>query len=355
MTARVPLVLRHIDGTILDLDGRELFLGLERFKALVKDSQRCFLCGAHEDSKPFNDEHVIPDWVQRSYGLRNKEIRLSNGTTFRYPMYKIRCCVECNSFLGRTFETPISNALARGSDAFSEWYSKELFRVFLWLNLIFLKIHLKDNQLRLERHQDAPDDRIGDLYDWAELHHCHAMLRATRLGFGIDIETTLGSVFCLHLGEWAKKQPYDYNDHLPTHTVMIRLGEIAFVCALNDSCGVFQGLMPKIEKLPPDLNPLQFLEVLTEFQFVSAHLKFRPKYMTKVDPATGEVTILGEVPKMFDLDELDFSVRGDLMIRNLYGSFGEFSLKGLTVEETKAKLATGDVTFLAPADHGDMH
>jgi hypothetical protein len=342
----VQVILRHKDGTILDLNGRELFLGLERFKALVKDVKRCFVCGARANEKPFNDEHIIPDWVQRSYGLRAKAIRLSNGTDFPYPKYKIRCCQECNSFLGATFEGPISSALARGPDHFFDWYQSEAFRVFLWLNLIYLKTHLKDNQLRLERDQRAPDTRLGDLYDWTELHHCHAMIRAARFGFEIDTEKILGSVFLFQLGDWARERPYDYNDHLPTHTLMIRLGEIAFICALNDSCGVFQGLMPKIERLPPNLNPLQFLEILTEFQFVNAHLKYRPSYKTEVDPRSGRVTITADIPEQFDLEELDFSLRGEFMMRNFYGSLGKFELKGLTEEETKAQILSGDVSFL---------
>lgn len=345
MKASAHVVLRHKDGTILDLNGRELFLGLERFKALVKDQKRCFLCGAHEGDKPFNDEHVIPDWIQRAFDLRDKSIRLSNGTDFPYPKYKIRCCAECNSFLGKTFEAPISNAVSSGPDAFFQWYPKEMFRIFLWMNLIYLKIHLKDNQLRLHRDQRAADTRLGDLYDWAELHHCHAMLRAARFGFGIDIETTLGSFMCLQLGEWARQHPYDYNDHLPTHTVMIRLGEIAFISVLNDTRGVLQGLEPKFDKLPPDLNPLQFAELLAEFQFVSAHLKYRPQFSTEVNPKTGEVTIKGKVPELFDLEELDFSIRGHLMFRNLQAIAPGFRLNGLSNDKSRALVLAGDVTF----------
>lgn len=139
------------------------------------------------------------------------------------------------------------------------------------------------------------------------------------------------------MGDWATKEPYDYNDHLPTNIVVIRLGEIAFICALNDSYGVFQGLMPKIESLPPKLNPIQFLEVLAEFQFINAHLKYRPAYMTKFDPNTGIAKITGDIPEKFELNELDFSLRGEMMVRNIYGSFKDFSLKGLTIKETKEK------------------
>ena len=348
MIERIPVVLRHSDGTILDLSGRELYLGLDRFKALVRDQHRCFLCGVDNQSARFNDEHVIPDWVQRSYGLANKSIRLANGTTLPYPKYRIRCCEECNSFLGKTFETPISRALASGPDAFFEWYHGELFRIFLWLNLIYLKTHLKDNQLRVSRDQRSSDTRLGDLFDWTELHHCHALLRAARFGFAIDLETTLGSVFCAQLGDWARQHPYDYNDHLPTHTVMIRLREIAFIAVLNDTRGVLQGLEPKFEKLPPDMNPLQFAELLTEFQFVNAHLKYRPQYLTEVNPRTGDVTIKGNVPAQFDLDDLDFSLRGQLMLRNLNAFVPSFELKGLSRQKSEAAVLSGDVTFFAP-------
>lgn len=346
MPAHSSIVLRHEDGTILSTDGKELFLGLDRFKALVKDRKRCFLCGAHEGETPFSDEHVIPAWVQRSFGLASKSIRLSNGTRFRYSAYTIRCCKKCNTFLGDTFETPISAAFRTGPDRFLEWYAEESFRVFIWINLVYLKVHLKDNELRLERHHAADDTRIGDLYDWSNLHHCHAMVRAARFGFAIDVDTTLGSMFCLRLGEWAREQPYDYNDHLPTHTIMLRLGEIAFICALDDACGVFQGLMPKIEKLPPDLNPFQLLEILTEFQFVNAHLKHRPRFVTRVSIDTGEVTIAGNLPELFDLTELDFSIRGDLMVRNIFGSFPKFSMPGLSPSETIERMKEGNVTFL---------
>lgn len=350
MKPTINAVLRHKDGTILDLKGRELFLGLDRFKALVKDSSRCFLCGVHEDIKPFNDEHVIPDWIQRNYSLRNKSIQISNGTRFPYAQYRIRCCAECNSYLGDTFEAPISKALAKGPEAFFERYWSDAFRIFLWLNLIYLKVHLKDNQLRLDRDLRAPDTRVGDLYDWKALHHCHALVRAARLGFSIDIEKTLGSLFCLQLGEWSRQQPYDYNDHLPTHTVMIRLGEIAFICVLNDSCGVFQGLSTKLEKLPSELNPLQFLEILTEFQFVNAHLKHRPHYKTEINPSSGEVTITGDIPDLFELDELDFALRGELMLRNLRGALGQVELKGMTAQETEAHVLTGEVSFFRASD-----
>ena len=338
---------RFSDGSIEDEQGREVFLGLARFTALARDRSRCFLCGIHENFCEFNDEHVVPDWVQKRFGLRNKSIRLWNKTTFPYARYKLRCCQECNTFLGKKFEKPLSNAIGRGQEEFSKWFKDNTFVVFLWINLVYLKMHLKDNELRVHRNLNAPDVKLGDLYDWSELHHCHALLRATRFGFPINVEKVMGSMFCLHLGDCAETEAYDYNDHLATRTVMIRLGSIAFITVLDDSCGVLQGMEPKLEKLPPNLNAIQLIEILSEFQFVSAHLKFRPIYMTRVDSVRNVVEITGILPEMFELTELDFSIRGDLMFRNIYSSFPRFSMCPLTIEQSKKAIKQGDVTFLA--------
>lgn len=338
--------LKHSDGTISSIDGRELFLGIDRFKSLVRNSSRCFVCGTEKSEAPFNDEHILPDWVLRRFSLVSKSIRLGNGTTFPYSRYKIRCCQDCNSFFGRTFEGPISKAIELDADAFSDWFKENVFTVFLWINFVFLKIHLKDNQLRADRNLKAPDVKLGDAYDWSELHHCHALIRAARMGHAIDVNPVLGSTMCLQLGEWADDEPFDYNDHLDSHTVMIRLGSKAFICTLNDSCGVLQGLEPRFKKLPPDMDPVQFLEILSEFQFVSVHLKYRPKFFTIFDPKANDVRITGELPELFDLEELDFQIRGLLMARNIYSSFPKFRIGNLSTEETEKLILSGEVSFL---------
>src|SRR5260370_1103794 len=48
----------------------------------------------------------------------------------------------------------------------------------VWMNLIFLKTHLKDKNLRFARDLRAPADPISGLYDWVTLHHIHAVARS---------------------------------------------------------------------------------------------------------------------------------------------------------------------------------
>jgi hypothetical protein len=50
---------------------------MEKFSSLVPErfiediclGDCCFICGAKPDEKPFNNEHILPDWVLRRYDL----------------------------------------------------------------------------------------------------------------------------------------------------------------------------------------------------------------------------------------------------------------------------------------------
>jgi hypothetical protein len=345
-----PFVTRHSitsAGSIFDEAGLQVYLSTEEFIELIKDENRCFLCGISRSQAEFNNEHVIPNWVQRACGLARKSIQLPNNTSFPYPLYKIPCCVDCNSFLADFLEQPISLAFLGGEENFSKFFnSPEIWKIFLWMNLIYFKIHIKDNYLRLNRDLRTEATKIGDIYPWEELHHCHALVRAQRFGVDVDIESVLGSTMSLHLGDWAEEHPFDYNDHFESKTVMIRIKRIAVICVLNDSCGTLQGLSTIFELLPPDLSPPQFSELLSEFQFISLHLKHRPQYRTRLSEKTGKFLIDGIIPPIFDLSDLDFTVRGALMLRNLEAFAPNFSLNGLDRDQTVSLVKAGDVSFI---------
>lgn len=162
----------------------------------------------------------------------------------------------------------------------------------------------------------------------------------------IDVPSVLGSMFMIHLGDWTDQDPFDYKDHLPSQTIILRIHRVAIIASLNDSCGVLQGLMPKIEKLHGDLNKLQLLEIFTEFQFVNYHLKDRPEYGTTLDQKSGSFLIAGKIPELFELEDLDFDLRRRILAENIYASIPNFRLDGHTIEETLEILATQDITFL---------
>ena len=147
----------------------------------------CFICGAQPGSKIFNDEHVIPDWVLRKNGLFHKSITLPNHLTIKYDRFKVSCCQDCNSLMGRRIEERISKVVNAGAEAIQKHIAGGgALEFFVWLGLIFLKTHLKDREFRIHRDLREPDDKIGDMYNWEELHHLHCVTRCFMNGAVIE-------------------------------------------------------------------------------------------------------------------------------------------------------------------------
>jgi hypothetical protein len=72
------------DGSVLTKDDRVVFFSCSRFITDVVQGNCCFICGARPGTVPFNDEHILPDWILRKFGLHDKTINLPNGGKFRY-------------------------------------------------------------------------------------------------------------------------------------------------------------------------------------------------------------------------------------------------------------------------------
>lgn len=121
----------HESNTVINTEGKILFFGLEHFLADIAKGSCCFICGAYPESKEFNDEHIIPDWILRKFNLHSKFITLPNGAKIKYGQYTVPCCVNCNKELGKVYEEPISVLLNKDYDEIVEELAKnnDLFRL----------------------------------------------------------------------------------------------------------------------------------------------------------------------------------------------------------------------------------
>src|SRR5262249_18768816 len=154
----------------------------ERFVRDVIEGDACFLCGRRRTDLPFNDEHVVPDWILRRFNLHARAVRLPNNTSIRYDQYKVPCCEDCNSDSGRALESPVRDMLSSGYARFvrhvQQGGEEALHLLYAWLALIFLKTHLRDLALRFVRDRRIASHQIGELYDWDSLHHVHCVSRS---------------------------------------------------------------------------------------------------------------------------------------------------------------------------------
>ena len=137
-------MIKSNKGTVLTIDKKVIFFGIEDFMDKIANGDCCFICGAEPNSKKFNNEHIIPDWILKKYNLNSNFITLPNGTKFKHNQYKVPCCKDCNSELGEVYEKPISQLLSKSYSEIIEIIKQEpetVHFLFRWLNLIFLKTH----------------------------------------------------------------------------------------------------------------------------------------------------------------------------------------------------------------------
>lgn len=288
--------------TIKDKDGKILLYSLEDFYNKIVIGSDCFICGAPQDSKKFNNEHVLPDWILTKYKLHNKTITLSNAAQFQYGRYTVPCCERCNSDLGKNIEIPVSKLLKLPySEIFDAITSNQsnLHLLFKWLMLIFFKTHLKDLEFNWNLDIRKGTEKIGETYDWQEMHHIHCMIRKDYTNAIVDT-STIGSIFIVPAIQHSSVEPFDFVDNKDAKTIMIRLDEFCIICVLNDSCGTYSLLKDFIANLKGALTPFQLREIFTHTVYINLNLKERPVYYSQFF-ITGEYHIKAKIPAIAEL------------------------------------------------------
>lgn len=307
-------VIQFDDGSIESLQGDVLHFSTDRFHRDIVEGNCCFLCGAQPGSRPFNDEHIIPDWVLREYGLHNARITIPNGASIPYSQYVVPCCEECNAFHGRNVEEPISKLIRGPRERLIEHITtKTPWDLFAWLNLIFLKAHLKDRLLHFSLDRRAGSDRIGDFHDWRAIHHLHCVARAWRTNAVID-HKIMGTVF-IGVAKTGDRHPsFDFATLSAQQCCYIQLGNLVVFCVLNDSCGVYtlvkDHLFPMIGGA---LSGIQQREVLARIAHANAAIKSRPVFHTCVD--NGVPTLGVDLPATLEANPGDPLELGKLMAK----------------------------------------
>jgi hypothetical protein len=223
-----------LDGSIEDETGKVIFFSADRFIHDICLGGCCFICGAHPGEKPFNDEHILPEWFLRKCALFEKQITLPNGALFRYDRYTVPCCAECNSLLGATVEKTISQVMAGGYRDLAEFVMRGGgLWLATWLGLIFFKMHLKDNSFR--HHLDARngEEKISDAYEWGLLHHLHTVIRHFYTGCEVAPEA-VGSLLVLPRHDGGLALAFDYADNFPSQSQMIAFDDFGIVSIFDD-------------------------------------------------------------------------------------------------------------------------
>ncbi len=279
------LVVKKEDGSIEDAHGSVIYFSADRYMRDIIEGHCCFICGAVPGSKNFNDEHIIPDWLLREFKLHSRKVTLPNGSQINYAGYKVPCCRDCNTALGETYERPVRELLSKGHEEVCNYLTRSgPWLIFGWLALIFLKTHLKDLTYRLRVDRRQSDELIGDLYDYAALHHIQCLVRAPFTSAILKSEV-LGSFMTLAtpFASEIKEDAFDYGDNYHSRTVMLRYHGTAFVAALDDSGGALTFFKNNLMRITAPVFPAQIREVHAHIAFLSANLQERPTFHSGFD------------------------------------------------------------------------
>ena len=221
-------------------------------------------------------------------------------------------------------------------------------RLFIWLNLIYLKIHLKDTLLRLEQRSLTP--KIGSIYRWESMHHVHCIVRAV-LGHVTLEDSVCGSLLVLPMQENDSFGNFDYADMYQVSTVYLRMGNVALVAVLNDAraaSSVMRGALGTISAL----NGIQGRELMVRMGDINGRLKERPQFGTRVGDE-GLVVAAARPSGAIELEEGQPEEFGR-MLEFYLGSYLEYVVLPAEKDVRKA-IAGGRVSFLFDQSGGFNH
>lgn len=294
--------MRTPDGSIVRSDGTLVFMSFERFRRDVCEGDCCFLCGTSQSMAAFNNEHVIPDWLLRTFKLHQRTITLPNRTTFRYGRYTVPCCMDCNSWLGKNIEEPVKELLLGSyDDAIASVSNGGAYPLLVtWLYLVFLKTHLKDTKLRLHRDLRKSREPMSSLLDLSSLHHVHCVSRA--LFVGTEVHQSAFPTFVMLPARTGFGEDFDYCDLSHHMAMLLQVRDKCLLLALDDSGMAGHASAPFLNIVEGPVTVFQQRELLARIAFANLWMKERPTFRTEFDNATEQSRILADVPDTFEVE-----------------------------------------------------
>ncbi len=237
-------------------------------------------------------------------------MNLPNGSQIRYDQYRIRCCCDCNSLLGRELEQRVQPLVESGYGTSAEHMipkgeSLSLesgpWLPFLWMACLFLKLHLKDQQLRLVRGPAAMSEKIGDLHKWGDLHHLHCLARTVFTKVVVEPQV-LGSFFLLPARTDEGAGIYDLCSSSAGRALMVRLNEVCMIACFDDATAACQLLSSFLVPISGPISALQSRELLARVAYVNVSLKEHPQFHTEIDEGTSELKVSVTLPQRPEID-----------------------------------------------------
>ena len=294
--------------------GKILEFSFEHFMTEIVKGNACFMCGALPEEKTFNDEHIIPNWILRKFKLHSEKIDLPNRATVLYGSYKIPCCQECNTFFANNLESKIARIFT-GPHCFNNamhYLNREGPKLlFVWLALIFLKIHLYDAKVNFNLDRRSKRDiTIGDRYNWMDIEHTICVARSLFTGCQLD-PRTYGSFFVVP-ARYGPELQFDHMDFFSSSAIMVKVLDVCIICILNDA-GYYNVVLEKVlRQLKLPLSAIQCRELFARYGYMSQRIKERAEFITILNQ-DGSMQRVAQIPSGFQIIEGSGQLYGEFL------------------------------------------
>ena len=224
-----------------------------------------------------------------------------------------------------------------------------LLKIFVWMGLMYLKVHLWDRHVRRDLDLRKNRGYIGDLHSWEGFHHLHCIVRCFYNDCEVESET-IGSFLSLPVRRETSSNIFDYADFSSAQTMLLRLDDLGLLAVFNDSGAAMTFFLQRLEKITGAVSELQLREVMVELAFLNQHLKVRPTFYSEFDMGKETYRVRARRPPQPELVEMDYTLRGDLLQRAFGYALPVICADGYTAEEFRAAMESGAFTFLFDDD-----
>lgn len=308
-------ILKELDEeNFTDENGKIILFSYKNFVKDICDGNNCFICGAHPDEKAFNDEHIIPRWLLKYADLFDMKITLPNTNTVKYGNYTLPCCSECNSLYGEHLEEKVSKLLTLDYTDFQNNLTKDDKKIlYIWLSFVFFKTHLNDTILRLHLDMRKGMESIASEYDFRWLYHIHTVIRSIYTGAEIN-DDCIGTFLILKAEKIDAKDNFDFRDINQLNTVLLRVGNICLVSALDDA-NISNAFIKNDTKRCIDysLSKIQLREILARLSYINSSLIQRPIFHTYYKSLLKSYDIVVSKPNDIKRRKFDVQEYGSLL------------------------------------------
>ncbi len=314
------ILTESIYGDKIDSTGKIISFSRYGFEQKIIGRKDCFICGARQDGyKKFNEEHIIPDWVISKYSSPKKLVGLPNLTKYRLNQYKVPCCKECNQRMGKEIEQPVSRLFELSHQEFFNKITQNQdnhLLLYRWMCLIYFKIFYKDTFLKADRSDPNSDARIGDIYDWHNIHFIHNIARSHYSGLEIQ-PNVVGSTLILSALPISLDKGGIFLTYYNNPCLKININGICVIMMLMDA-GFFDHNF--FSSLFSDFNHQLSVDQLTEIMafliYGNTRLKENPVFWFKHSPS---FRVQAELPKAVVLNEVEKYTKEEIHYRLVEG------------------------------------